>query len=335
MKFRTLFCTFCAIGPFVIFAAEVDFSHTLKLGMRGDEVRALQQVLNSDPDTRVAEHGDGSLGNETNYFGNATKRALIKFQEKYRGEILTPVGLVSGTGILGEKTRLKLMAVRREIGARKSFATTDATTATNTSVGVSPASPHVEQGDVFVTALSRYSGTPGTVVTMSGEGFTAADNTIYFGSVHAVEHASSQGGQMITFAIPSMPKGVYHISVKNTRGESDREAFFVVTDGVTPEPKIESVTYTASKDIVVHGGGFTVAGNMVRAGTGIYEGVSSSDGKMITVPLATTFGSVKNLPTATIFTSAPKEVKRISFPVEVIVVNENGVSNNKNFTLEL
>lgn len=335
MKLRLLFCVFCATTPFFISAAENDFSRMLKVGMRGNDVRALQEALNSDAETHVAESGTGSLGNETDYFGPATKRALIRFQEKYRGEVLTPIGLVSGTGIFGEKTRAKLTAVRREFRARKPSAGAEATTATNTSASLGPVAPHIEQGDVFVTALSRYSGTPGTMVTMSGEGFTLADNTIYFGAVHAIEHALSQGGQMITFAIPSLPKSVYHLSVKNARGESDHSAFFVVTDGVTPEPKIESVAYTASNDIVIHGSGFTATGNMVRAGTGVYEGVLSADGKTITTPLVTTFGNVSNFPAPTIFTDAPKNIKKISLPVYVFVVNENGVSDSKNFTLEL
>lgn len=84
------------------------FARTLRPGMRGVDVLALQKFLNTDIETRIASAGAGSLGNETDYFGPATKTALIKFQEKYRGEVLAPFGLVSGTGILGIKTREKV-----------------------------------------------------------------------------------------------------------------------------------------------------------------------------------------------------------------------------------
>ena len=96
--------------PSSLFAAE--FTRTLIPGMRGKDVRALQQFLNTNNETRVAETGAGSPGNETDYFGSATKRALIKFQEKYRSDILVPTNLTRGTGIFGERTRAKVVAVK-------------------------------------------------------------------------------------------------------------------------------------------------------------------------------------------------------------------------------
>jgi peptidoglycan hydrolase-like protein with peptidoglycan-binding domain len=44
----------------------------------------------------------------TGYFGPATQRAVIRFQEKYVAEILTPFGLTKGTGLVGTKTREKI-----------------------------------------------------------------------------------------------------------------------------------------------------------------------------------------------------------------------------------
>lgn len=80
------------------------FSRNLKLSMIGNDVKELQKFLNNQGFI-VAEKGAGSLGNETNYFGLYTKRALIKFQEKFAENILNPLSLLRGTGIFGDKTR--------------------------------------------------------------------------------------------------------------------------------------------------------------------------------------------------------------------------------------
>jgi len=87
------------------------FSTNLSLGSRGSQVVLLQKILNRDPDTRIADVGLGSPGNETNYFGSLTKAAVARFQAKYANEVLTPVGLMRGSGLVGSYTRAKLNAL--------------------------------------------------------------------------------------------------------------------------------------------------------------------------------------------------------------------------------
>lgn len=80
------------------------FTKDLYFGLYDSEVRFLQIMLNK-LGFLISENGLGSSGQETNYFGPKTKDALSRFQEAYKDQILTPLGLNHGTGFFGEKTR--------------------------------------------------------------------------------------------------------------------------------------------------------------------------------------------------------------------------------------
>lgn len=87
------------------------WSRNLTTGATGDDVMKLQKFLNSDSATMVATSGAGSSGNESSYFGPATKAAVAKFQNKYASEVLTPLGLSAGTGYFGASSRVKANAL--------------------------------------------------------------------------------------------------------------------------------------------------------------------------------------------------------------------------------
>jgi len=66
------------------------------------EVRCLQEFLKSQGAEIYPE------GLVTGNFLSLTQAAVIRFQEKYKTEILTPLGLEKGTGFVGSLTCAKI-----------------------------------------------------------------------------------------------------------------------------------------------------------------------------------------------------------------------------------
>lgn len=77
------------------------FTRDLELGDTGEDVRALQRFLNKNL-FPIAASGPGSTGNETDYFGPATRSALISFQ--------VAKGIVPAAGYFGPLTRKTILA---------------------------------------------------------------------------------------------------------------------------------------------------------------------------------------------------------------------------------
>lgn len=74
------------------------YQRTLTVGSKGADVKALQVYLNTNGST-ISRTGLGSRGNESDFFGAATKTALSKWQQKND---------LPATGIVDASTRAKL-----------------------------------------------------------------------------------------------------------------------------------------------------------------------------------------------------------------------------------
>ena len=93
--------------PAVVSSGSGVFTQNMSVGATGNDVMRLQQLLNSDADTKVATEGVGSSGNETTMFGSLTEGAVQRFQVKYN---IAKEG-DSGYGTVGPMTRAMLQEV--------------------------------------------------------------------------------------------------------------------------------------------------------------------------------------------------------------------------------
>jgi len=89
-------------------AACLEIKNNLYFGMRNNqEVSCLQAFLKNQGNDIYPE------GLVTGNFLDLTKAAVIRFQEKYASEILTPLELTKGTGIVGKATANKINFILR------------------------------------------------------------------------------------------------------------------------------------------------------------------------------------------------------------------------------
>ncbi|MBI2474313.1 MAG: peptidoglycan-binding protein [Candidatus Taylorbacteria bacterium] len=95
------------VGNSVVAAALVsqvpesgDIGYILEFGQRSDNIKLLQ--------IKLRDLGFYPEGYVTGYFGSLTRAAVIRFQDKYKAEVLTPAGFSRPTGMVGSYTAAKL-----------------------------------------------------------------------------------------------------------------------------------------------------------------------------------------------------------------------------------
>jgi peptidoglycan hydrolase-like protein with peptidoglycan-binding domain len=220
------------------------FETSLKYGDRSFAVMELQKILNQSSDTQVASTGPGSPGEETDYFGKLTQRAVIKFQEKYKNEILVPAGLSSGTGFVGIFTLAKLNAIL--FNTNKVIATSSIIGTTSSIVnGSSTSIPAVlqttstmmnnnnlngsnsYQGLPLIESLSGIDFSPGDSLTITGAGFISPVS-VHIGD-QVYNNPKVESNSVITVPIPNQ-EGVLLVWVSDNAGDSraDYPMFIVV-----------------------------------------------------------------------------------------------------------
>jgi peptidoglycan hydrolase-like protein with peptidoglycan-binding domain len=351
-----LFMSFLLLGAFAAQVATAavctPFTRNLTLGTTGEDVRALQQMLNKNSVTRVASEGVGSPGNESTYFGTKTKAAVIKFQELYAQEVLTPVGLVRGSGFVGafSRTKLTLLCVASPLSllpaTNKNPTTTPiaapigvtlegigvAATSSPVNMSIPAMNPFLVQNDTLhVKYPSNYVVHPGDTVTVYGGGFTAENNTLHIGDGLALSTLKPTLLGTLEVVIPeSAPKGKFDLWVENSQGVSNKSFIIITVQGTLP-PHVSSLTPTSGQigaTVTLSGSEFTAENNEIFMNVVKLKGIPSPDKKTLSFLFDPKVEGVtpELIPAGT--------TRGISFPVSFYVVNANGISNLAVFTVK-
>lgn len=331
---------------------DFNFNKTIKQGDTvAPDVSYLQFILNQSADTTVAETGAGSLTGLTNFFGAKTRTAVLKFQEKYRDEILTPAKITNPTGIVGEKTRSKLNQILESL-----FTGTYIDSNTSTPLGSSLATsaalssaPKIFTSSISgsktnsastqsttkrpptITSFSTFKALSGQLMSLFGTQFHPTKNTVYLGPNNIGEYPSLDNGTKITFKVPAtLETGSYEVGLVNTYGTTSTGTLYLgvikqaVSSSSAPQsfsPSLTTIYPNTSKNmndlIFLYGENFSFNNTLeTNLGNTI---VRSTDRKTLSF-------MISELP---YYMEAFKKYKGQSINVTIKIRNENGLSKEQ------
>ncbi len=314
---------FIAISLFFLpsFVFAFTFSQNLKLGDSNQDVLELQKVLNNNSDTKIADYGAGSPSNETNYFGLLTRNAVIRFQNKYNGEILTPNGLFYGTGFVGQSTINKLNQLLSQ-NIKSNTPKTEKATISSLILNTNQIKNLTETDSILPYFPSKYEVFSGDKISISGLGFSLENNTVYFGNDYSVSGLSAKDTTSLTFNIPKdLPLGRYDVRVGNGNNISKHSTFLIVVDKNSKRPVIKSVTPTSGgygTTVTITGDNFTKTGNEIRSSYAVIPNIDSSDGQTLVLKVSPFPEQLQNT----------KPQKSYNWNINFRVINDGGLSTS-------
>lgn len=288
-KLKTTALAVIAVGLVVgISSAQVttsscyQFERNLRVGNTGADVKALQQTLNANGFTVAAAGHAGSAGMETTYFGNATKNALIKWQEANAAATLAPWGLTSGTGFFGATSRAEM---------NKCAPGTPTTPGTGTVSGaVSVSLAQVQPNNVLVqnsvnATLANFNFSGTGIVTGVKLNRIGVSN---YDSVSNVYLYDTNTGARLTDGMTMLSNGT--VSFVNGMG------LFTVNGSRSITVKADIAATTSGQSVGVALTGFTLSGSAEAAVSGLNGPalpIGSAD--IVSVNLATTTSVASNI----------------------------------------
>lgn len=211
------------------------FTKNLKLSDNNSDVKQLQIILNKDADTRVATFGVGSPGNETTYFGNMTKLAVMRFQAKYRQEILDVSGLSSPTGFFGQASINKMNTLLL-------LSTVSSNSNNNANQNLLPPA---NISMPVISDVSKVSVAPGETLTITGN--FSGKSIVHFDDMEILD-AKIINSKQINVTVPNKSR-ISLVWVSNEYGDSRADFPMFVLIG---EPVADKINKLTAQNNIIH-----------------------------------------------------------------------------------
>ncbi|MDQ3076720.1 MAG: peptidoglycan-binding protein [bacterium] len=271
------------------------FFRSLKVGDQGIDVLELQKILNSNFETRISTTGLGSPGQETQYFGNLTRLAVIKYQNKYAIDVLAPAGLSVGTGFVGPLTikKLNTIAISSQpaqstiksadpliIKPQSQTQSQPSATSQNIQMGLS-------EGEMVVYSAMPREVRPGENIVVYGRGFPVSGTGVKLGGTTLKDIIRISDTELSVLIPKDFSQSEYTLSFSHPSKpivNPPHKIPIIVTNNPRKAPKIISVfpqMINENDTVTITGAGFS-KNNTIYSLMGEIKNISSSDGTTLT-----------------------------------------------------